>query len=149
MSITLGAENREAGLKQIDNEDGQTAPAVFDDRTARAVQSTKNSGRYIYFAVDDSFKFGDATGFTLEVEYFDAAPGRLSVEFDGSDESAPFNGADTRAPECVNLAGTKSWRKATFSLKHTRFTNAQNRGADFRLVAEASEFAVRSVKLVL
>lgn len=101
----------------------------------------------MYFAVDDSFKTGDAKAFTLEVDYFDAAPGKLSVEFDGSDEHAPFSGAYTRASETVRLDGSKTWRTAKFTLKGTRFTNSQNRGADFRLVVEAPEFAVGRVTL--
>lgn len=147
VTITLGATNRGAGLRQIENEDGATAPAEFGGRAARAAKSAPGQGRYVYFAVDDSFKASEATAFKVEVEFFDVAPGRLSLEFDGSDESAPLSGAYTRAPESVNLAGTKSWRKATFTLKDTKFTNAQNRGADFRLVVEAPKFGVGKVTL--
>lgn len=101
----------------------------------------------VYFAVDDSFKASDTTAFKLEVEFFDAAPGRLSVEFDGSDANAPFSGAYTRAPESVKLEGTKAWRKATFTLKDAKFTNAQNGGADFRMVVEAPACAMASLHL--
>jgi hypothetical protein len=83
----------------------------------------------------------------LEVEFFDAAPGRLSLEFDGSDENTPFSGAYTRAPESVKLTGSKSWQKAAFTLRGAKFTNAQNRGADFRLVVEARECGVGNVTL--
>ena len=145
--ITLGAENREAGLKQIDNEDGVTARVMLGGRAARAISSAPGKGRYIYFAVDDSFKASDTTDFKLEIELFDAAPGKLSVEFDGSDESAPFSGAYTRAPESVRLEGTRLWRNAQFTLKRAKFGNGQNRGADFRLVVETPEFALGSVKL--
>jgi hypothetical protein len=147
VGITLGAENRESGLKQIEHEDGETAQATFGGRAARAVKPTPGKGRYIYFAADDSFKTGEATAFKLKVDYFDAAVGRLSVEFDGSDESAPFSGAYTRAPESARLDGSKQWRTARFTLKQARFDNSQNRGADFRLVVEAPEFAVGQVKL--
>jgi hypothetical protein len=148
VSITLGAENREAGLRLIENEDGQTAPATFAGRAARTIQPAPGKGRYAYFAVDDSFKASDTTAFKLAVEYFDAAPGRLSVEFDGSDENAPFRGAYTRAPEGVALTGSKTWRKGEFTLRDAKFTNGQNRGADFRLVVEAPELGVGSATLV-
>lgn len=46
-----------------------------------------------YLAVDDSFKASNTTAFKLEVEFYDAAPGKLCVEFDGADENAPFSGA--------------------------------------------------------
>ena len=147
VNIMLGAENREAGLKQIDNDDGQTMPVIFAERTGRAVNSSPNYGRYVYFSVDDSFKASDTTSFTLEIEYFDAATGRLFVEFDGSDENAPFSGAYTRSPESVKLRGAKSWQRARFTLKGTKFSNGQNRGADFRLVVEAPELAVGKVTL--
>jgi hypothetical protein len=111
------------------------------------VQAAPGKGRYIYFVVDDSFKGSDPATFALEVEYFDAAPGRLSLEFDGSDESAPFSGAYTRAADTVRLEGSKTWRTGRFALEDARFGNGQNHGADFRLVVEASEFAVRDLKL--
>ena len=147
VSIALGSTNRDAGLRQVENEDGVTAPAILGNRSARVIKSPPGKGRYIYFAVDDSFKAGDTTTFTVEVEYFDATPGRLSLEFDGSDENAQFSGAYTRAPETIQLAGNRTWRTARFTLKGARLTNAQNRGADFRFVVEAPEFGVRGVKL--
>jgi hypothetical protein len=147
VSIMLGATNREVGLKQIENEDGQTTPATPGKRAGRAIIPAPGKGRYLYFAVDDSFNASDTTAFKLEVEYFDTAPGRLSVEFDGSDESAPFSGAYTRAAETVALMGTKSWRRATFTMTGAKFTHGQNRGADLRLVVEAPEFAVARVTL--
>jgi hypothetical protein len=147
VSITLGATNRDAGLRQIDNEDGLTAPAMLGARSARSVQSAPGKGRYIYFAVDDSFKASNTTTFQLEIQCFDAAPGTLSLEFDGSDENAAFSGAYTRAPESVRLEGAKLWRNAQFTLQGAKFGNGQNRGADFRLVVEAPEFAVGSVTL--
>jgi len=70
------------------------------------------------------------------------------VEFDGSDEHAPFSGAYTRAAETARLEGSKTWRAARFTLKGARFTNGQNRGADFRLVVEAPEFAVGRMTLL-
>jgi hypothetical protein len=147
VTVTLGATNHEAGLKQIENEDGQTASAALGGRSARAIRPTAGQGRYIYFAVDDSFKSADAAAYQVQVEFFDAAPGRLSVDFDGSDESAPFNGAYTHAVESVRLTGTKSWRRSSFTLTGAKFTNGQNRGADLRLVVEAPVFAVARVTL--
>jgi hypothetical protein len=58
-----------------------------------------------------------------------------------------LGGAYTRAKESAKLAGTKSWQKMVFTLNDARFGNGQNRGADFRLVIEAPEFAVGSVQL--
>jgi len=148
VNITLGATNRNNGLLQVEHEDGLTAPATVGGRIARTATAAPGKGRYVYFAVDDSFKARDTKSFRLEVEYFDAAPGQLSVEFDGSDENAPFSGAYTRAPESARLVGAKAWRRAQFNLTGARFINGQNRGADFRLVVEAPQFAVGNVALV-
>jgi len=80
----------------------------------------------------------------MEIEYFDAAPGQLGVEFDGSDTSAPFNGAYSRT-ERIPLTGDKQWNKARFELNGARFLNSQNAGADFRVVAEATEFGLSKI----
>jgi hypothetical protein len=47
----------------------------------------------------------------------------------------------------VELSGSGRWRTARFTLDGARFNNGQNRGADFRLVINATEFGVASVKL--
>ena len=147
VAISLDFTNNETGLCQILNDDGLTAPASFGGRRAHLIHSSAGKGHYIYFAVHDSFKANNESEFRMNVEYFDAAPGRLMVEFDGSDENAPLNGAYTRAPEVIKLAGSQQWHNQQFTIKGARFTNAQNRGADLRLVVEAPEFAVARVNL--
>ncbi|MCI0748020.1 MAG: DUF5010 domain-containing protein [Verrucomicrobia subdivision 3 bacterium] len=147
VSIALGANNTEAGLKQIENDDGMTQPAEFGGRTARRSALGTNQGRYIYFVVDESFKEPVPKDFIVEVTYFDAAPGTLALEFDGSDESAPFSGAYTRSPDSAKLIGDKNWKSATFRLPRARLLNGQNRGADFRLAILAPAFAASRVEL--
>jgi hypothetical protein len=145
--LVLGATNREAGLRLVDVEDGLHEPTTVGGREARASLPAPGQGRYLYFVVDDSFKWADMMNATLEVEHFDAAAGTLGVEFDGSDASAPFSGAYTRCRESVKLEGSKRWKTARFGLEGARFLNSQNRGADFRLVIETTELAVGKVTL--
>ncbi|MCX6902067.1 MAG: DUF5010 domain-containing protein [Verrucomicrobia bacterium] len=147
VTITLGAQNVEGGLRLIDNQDGHTVAAVAGDRPGRGIKSLPNLGRYIYFAVDDSFKSAEPMNALLQVEYYDAAPGALAVEFDGSDSSAAFNGAYTGCAETVKLTGSKTWKTAQFTLKEARFINSQNGGADLRLVVTAPEFHTSKVTL--
>jgi hypothetical protein len=147
VSVELGAQNREAGLRLIDNEDGRTALAKAGGKEGRAVQPVPGLGRYVYFVVDDSFKSPEPTTLEAVVEYFDAAPGTLTVEFDGSDPNAPFSGAYSSAPETVKLAGDKTWKTSRYTLKEARLLNSQNRGADLRLAVTAPEFLVRKVVL--
>jgi Domain of unknown function (DUF5010) len=147
VSITLGQTNLEKGLILVDSEDGHTAPAQAGDRACRRIVPSPGLGRYVYLAVDDSFKGTNLMDCKLEVTFFDAASGTLSVEFDGSDPTAPFAGAYSRSPETETLQGTKQWRQAQFSLPRARFLNAQNRGADLRLVVTAPDFYVDRVVL--
>jgi hypothetical protein len=147
VSIMLAANNAEAGLKQVKNDDGVTQPGEFGGRTARSIAPGAGKGHYIYFAVHESFKAADAADFMLDVHYLDVTPGTLAVEFDGSDERAPFSGAYTRAPGAVKLRGDKQWKNATFHLPRARFLGGQNRGADFRLVIDAPTFAAERVEL--
>lgn len=147
VTITLAADNSEAGLRQIDNDDGVTIATTQLGRPARAIKATPNKGRYIYFGVDDSFKADQPADYRLTVEYFDAATGELTVEYDGSDSAAPFNGAYTRAPQTIRLQGALQWRTAEFTLAKARFDNAQNRGADFRAAVTAPDFAIAKLSL--
>jgi hypothetical protein len=147
VAITLGARNQEQGLRQVDNDDGTTAPATIDGRETRTLKATPNNGHYIYFIVDDSFNWAASMNVELAVNFYDAAPGTLAVEYDGSDASAPFSGAYTRSPDLVQLTGSKGWRTAKFRLPAARFLNYQNRSADFRLVVDAPECGVSRVSV--
>jgi hypothetical protein len=145
VSITLDEQNQERGLRQIENEDGLTRPTTHAGRKARASKTFKNLGRYLYFAVDDSFKWADRMDATVDLDYFDAAPGLLGLEFDGSDPHAVFAGAYTRSPDTVKLLGDQQWKTAHFRLPAARLLNSQNRSADFRLVIEAPALSVSRV----
>jgi len=147
VSITLNETNASKGLRLIDNEDGLTAPAIAAGRPARAMKNSATGGHYIYFAVDDSYKWASVMNTLLDVEYFDAAKGSFTVEYDGNDLEAPFNGAYTRCEESVRLTGSRTWKKTTFRLLDASFLNSQNRGADFRLVLETPEFLVSALTL--
>ncbi|HWD18126.1 MAG TPA: DUF5010 domain-containing protein [Verrucomicrobiae bacterium] len=135
-----------AGLKLLQNDDGETTSAAVLGSTA--IKAAGARGRYIYFAVDDSFKWSDAMSARLEVEYFDGGRGEFTVEFDGSDPHAPFAGAYTGAGKSVALRGEPAWKTASFDLRGARFWNSENRASDFRLVVLAAELYVRQVRLI-
>jgi hypothetical protein len=147
VSVQLAATNTEGGLRQVDCEDGQTTVVTEANRAALRVKPFQQSARYLYFIVDDSFKWADSMDLVLEVNYFDAAIGTLRVDFDGSDPAAPFSGAYSRSPTSVVLTGDKSWKTARFDLPGARFLNSENGGADFRLVGETTELNVGAVTL--
>lgn len=147
VSVQLAATNVESGLRPIECEDGVTTPASAAGRAARTAKPFRNSARYFYFVVDDSFKRADTMDATLVVDYFDASAGRLRVEFDGTDTNAPFNGAYSRATTEVELTGDQAWKTARFELRGARFFNSQNGGADFRLAGETRALVVGRLTL--
>ncbi|MGC8742377.1 MAG: DUF5010 domain-containing protein [Verrucomicrobiia bacterium] len=147
VSILLGETNVSRGIAQIDNEDGQTVPIKINGKTARSTKKVPGYGSYIYFVVDDSFKYADTMDLIVQVHYIDDSQGTLGLEYDGSDQNAPFSGAYTRSPDNVKLLGDKKDKMATFSMPSAKLLNGQNRGADFRLVINAPSFIVGEVTL--
>jgi hypothetical protein len=143
VSVQLGATNRAEGLVQLENEDGITVAANADGRNGRRV--TSRGPKYMYFSIDESFKKPDPAEFVLSVDYFDGSSGTISVEYDGSDESAPFNGAYSPSPDVARLTGAKQWKTAAFKLREARLLNSQNRGADFRLVISSTDVVVGGI----
>jgi hypothetical protein len=143
VSAAPGGKNKDGGLRLVPWGDGLQAT---ENQESWAGKPFAGSSVYVYFKVDDSFKWANSMNATLGVEYQDAAPGLLGVEFDGEDLAAPQGGAYSGTKKLV-LKGDRQWKTAAFRLRRACFTGAQNGGADFRLVAEAPEFAVRKVTL--
>jgi hypothetical protein len=146
VEIAFSPAQHDAGLRLIENDDGETTPAAILGSAAIKLTGTKS--HFIYFGVDDSFKHSDSMNAWLVVEYFDGGPGVLSVDFDGSDRDAPFDGAYSRPAANVKLVGDRYWKTAAFDLRGARFWNSENRASDFRLVVQAPGFYVRRVKLI-
>ncbi|MCB1129465.1 MAG: hypothetical protein KDM81_23385, partial [Verrucomicrobiae bacterium] len=106
VSVDLAAENTTHGLFQLESGDGVTAPAEVGGVVCRSAEPTEHAGRYVYFRIDDSFKWADRMVVDVAVEYFDHAGGGFTIEFDGSDLSAPFQGAYTHAGQNTTLQGS-------------------------------------------
>src|SRR5690606_32693766 len=147
VSVELGGNNQERGLKQLEHDDGRTEPGMRAQTNCR-VADTSRGGHYMYFAIDESFKSASGIAVDVEVAFFDEGAGSLSVDYDSNDVQAPLDGAYPRAPDSVRLNGTNSWRTARFRLEGARFSNAQNGGADFRLAVEGKSLAVAKVRVV-
>jgi len=146
VSLAAAEAGANAGLQLVNAEDGQTKVRDVNGRKAWFATPFRGGGSYVYFRADDSFKWADTMQAQVAVDYFDAVPGQLGIEFDGSDTSAPFNGAYSRSAK-IKLAGDQKWKTATFDLKDARLLGSQNGGADFRIVAEAREVAIGKVAL--
>ncbi len=147
ISATASEAKAAKGLILVGAEDGKTTVEEVQGRKAWVGKPFKDGrSAYLYFRLDDSFKSDGVLNATLAVEYFDATPGQLGVEFDGSDTNAPFSGAYSHSQN-IPLVGDKRWKSASFKLDAARFLNSQNAGADFRIVAEAKDFGLGSATL--
>jgi hypothetical protein len=144
----LKATNVHDGLIQLEAADGVTEAAVAAGESCRATVTTPYAGRYIYFRIDDSFKWADSMRVDVLVDFFDSSGGSFTLEFDGSDTSAPLQGAYTPTGQHMQLQGARRWKQARFSLSGARFINSQNSGADFRLALHTDTFYVRQVEVI-
>lgn len=147
VEIELGAQDAAKGLRRIEVADGVTEPARFGESTCRVARAGPGNPRYIYFAVDDSFKDPGPMDVVVEVEYFDSpgAGGRFQLHYDSADDTAPFSGAYTEAPVSVPLQGTGHWQTGRIPAPAARFAGLENGGADFRLAVGTPELAIRRV----
>jgi hypothetical protein len=148
VSAGLGATNTEYGLDHFELADGTTVATNVAGSVCRSVAPNPSGGRYVYFRIDDSFKWAASMQAEVQVDFFDSAHGNFAIEFDGSDTNAPFNGAYTRSPVTAYLGGSLVWRTARFNLSGAQFMHSQNGGADFRLASSDDPFFVRRVKVI-
>ena len=137
VNVTLQATNDSHGLTQFESADGATVAAEAGGKPCRAVAPTAYAGQYVYFQINDSFKWADRMLVDVGVEYFDQGSGSFNIEYDGSDPSAPFNGAYTASKTTVTLGNTGQWKTAKFRLTGSKFVNSENGGADFRIAVQA------------
>ncbi len=138
--VTWRAE-KPAGLDlRVSGGDGVWEIRAFGDRQAVVTLPNPHSqtGRYLYFDVDDAFAcglLGRATA--LRVTYRDAGCSSFGVEYDSTVNEGPLAGA-FRPAGGVQITGTGRWKTAEFNLPDCCFMNRGN-GADFRLAVVGGE----------
>ena len=85
-------------------------------------------GAYAYLQIDPSAQVDSASSVQLSVTYWASSGQGLQVQYDGT--GGPYqNGPSVASP------GTGQWVTANLTLPSTQFTEAQNGGADLRLMA--------------
>lgn len=148
VEVMLAATNATRGLVQFDQADGVTAPVEAMGSNCRETVPTAHGGLYVYFRLEDSFKWADRMLVDVEVEYLDEGSGSFRIEYDGPDPNAPFNGAYTASQTNARLGGSREWKTAQFRLPEARFLNSQNGGADFRVAVQAERLRIRRVRVI-
>lgn len=107
--------------------DGGDSWNVLWDKEYRSTLNNA-SGHYLYFRIDDSYMYANASGYkvAVTVEYADNGADTFALEYDGT------GGAYTSAGT-VTKTSTLEWKKKTFYISNAYFANRQNGGADFRI----------------
>lgn len=149
VDIVLDERNAENGLR-LDlpwegSPDGWTRVVERQGRNGRANANGPGGrkGRTVFFDVDDGFIFkGQHPKVQIEVEFYDAAAGELTLEYDGAGD-----GDAHRKTAEAPCAGTTDWQHATFNLTDAYFGNRCGEHADFglRRGSDGAEVIIRQV----
>lgn len=151
VSLPLGELEHESGtgLQHVYFEsEGATLTATVDGSPCRHLQRDKGNTGYLYFTLDPTFKKRPLTQATIEVEYFDHAPGAFGIHFDSTNLADVPHAIYANARQVVRLAGTKAWQTASFPIREAGFKNRQNSKADFRIWVTPPEMYVRRVTVL-
>jgi hypothetical protein len=102
---------------------------------------------YLYFDADDGFYRPGDGALEVEIEYLDDGQGRIELQYDSTDSTAPMQGAYKGHPKTLTRTGSGQWRRATFRLEDPRFVGSQNGGADLRIFNAGEPLLVRFVRI--
>lgn len=138
------AAGRSHGLDVVYVEDGRF---TIEQAGGQAIWLLPASPRaqYLYLDVAESFYSPGRGALDIELEYLDAGPLRIGLEYDSTDAAAALGGAYKAHPQLVQGTGSGAWRKTVFRIDDARFQGAQNGAADFRFFYTGDVFQVRSV----
>jgi serine/threonine protein kinase len=135
VSLEFGATNREQGLYVLDVGDSRHKAATRDGEEARFFSPGLNFG---YFFVDPTFKW-TLSNAVVRVEYQVVGRNPIGFHHDGR------GGTYSPPTFSANRGRTGQWQVIEFVVHDTRFGNAQNGGADFRLQGNENGFYVRRI----
>lgn len=135
VGTVLGGTDRDFGLSLT----GATtaAPGDVAGLTARTADTD------MAFDVGDDVAATGSYGATVNVSYYDAGSGSLSVQYDA--------GAGDRYHEAgtIALTGSDTWKSAKVTLDGAWFGGLQAGGGDLRLHSSSGPFSVHSVGLTV
>jgi hypothetical protein len=146
LNISLGDKNSEDGIKlDLQWEGSGDGWTKLVERQGKAGRMNSDGpkgqkGKTIYFDVDDAcIHAGNQPSVIVEVDYYDAVPGDLLLDYDAA------SGQKTASFKC---AGNTDWQRATYQLSDAFFSNRLGTHADFGVRRpDGSEIAVRQVRV--
>ena len=131
------------GLSPVSSGDGEFSQTEQNGTPCWRVPK-RTSPNYFYLDVDDGFH---GSPLEIELDYFDAGSGDISLDYDSMDIRAPVGGAYKRHGTVVRRANSKQWRTARFKVNDARFMGSQNSQADFRFYNGGDDLLVRAVRV--
>lgn len=133
------------GIDHVQQPDGQTTIKMVEDTPCLAPVRTEHGGMYMYFKINPYFKIGKINvAYTVHVDYFDSIATGFILEYDSKDKNATLNGA-YKSLNRLSTSGSKSWKRASFTITDARFSNRQNGGSDFRLAILNTNLCIKRI----
>lgn len=118
------------GLRQVNNEPGKDGVTTIVQRGGKNVAMTgnTNAARYLYLAIDPSFK-ENLTSVWVTVEYFDEGRGGFKLEYDGPDGPTTLA---VRPPQRWKF-DSRAFQRQVWHLVEPNLKGGMEGGADLRI----------------
>ena len=136
----------ELGLSLHEVADGLTDTVNVDGVPAVRSRANAHGGRYLYFALDDSFLYDRDVSVKVIITYLDGGCESFQLEYDSSDPNGSVRQGAFKASGKQNVMATAEWKTATFEVADGRFVNRCN-GADLRLPVLGGDLTVRHISV--
>lgn len=144
--IGIGLPLTHGGLEAIPDGDGHFTVVQHEGRRCWLVPKL-TTPNYFYVKVNKLFRPEPGTTLEIDLAYFDAGSGDISLDYDSTDVRAPFGGAYKTYPERVHRTNSRQWKLARFYVNDARFGHGENGGADFRFNNEGSDLLISGVEV--
>jgi len=134
----------ERGIQLVVLDTDLTTPEVIDGVQCHQLMIRPTT--YAYFRIDPSFKLTNHFDLEAEVEYFDASPGRMRLQYDAWSPHRA-QGRNYSTPRRVVTTGSREWKTNRFWMPDVRFENRLYGNADLRVEASGPDFYLRRITL--
>jgi hypothetical protein len=147
--VISASPDQTEGLWVVPKADGDGSIAEKTIAGRKAWSTTQNRygpARYMYFEVEDYFLFDGDETVVVTVAYYDAGPNEFYIEYDSCDPALAGLQQQFRPGSRQSIAGTETWKEATFTIPHARFAGRSNL-ADFRLTCTNDDLVISHVSI--
>ena len=134
------------GLAPVNADDGKFTLAQHQGSRCWLVPK-RGTPNYFYLAVEDRFRPQPGKPLDIELEYFNAGAGDITLEYDSTDIRATLGGAYKRHPSVIRRTNLAQWQLARFRVTDAGFGGSQNNRSDFRFSTGGDDLLIRAVRV--